>query len=340
MSKQTKTKKNKRKVAASNGTASQRSAPAVRTVPKRPTPTRARRSSGSSARGRTAKLWWYLALAIGVIAVLLFLTRQGGEEVTGLAVTGGDLHSLVVAPDDPSRLYVGGHASVAMSRDAGASWQQVASLDDADAMGWAFADGRVFVGGHPGLSVSEDGGETFELRNQGLPVTDLHGLGGSENVLYASSPAIGVIASSDGGRTWEVRTTQAGQSFMGALLVDPKDPDHVVAPDMRLGTVESIDGGRTWRRLGGAEGAMWVSWDRTHTSTLVVSGVEGAAISSDGGASWEDMDTPSGTSIVEVAPGGDTLFAAVHKAPNVEVWVTRDGGRQWEPTIRPSPIAR
>lgn len=285
---------------------------------------------------RSSNLWWYAALAtLALLVVLLLVSRDGGEGSAGLPVTGGDMHSLVVDPSDPAHVYVGGHQSVAVSGDGGASWQQVASLEGADAMGWAFADRRVFVGGHPGLSVSEDGGDSFQLRNEALPATDLHALGGSDEVLYASSPALGVIASSDGGRTWEVRTSEAGQAFMGSILVDPADPDHVVAPDMRSGAVESTDGGRTWRRLGGVQSATWVSWDRDGTDTLVVSTVGGAAISTDGGASWENLDVPAGASIVEVAPGGETLFAAVHEAPTVEVWSSRDGGERWERTTSP-----
>lgn len=266
---------------------------------------------------------------------MLLLARDdggGGEAREALPETGGDMHSLVVAPTDPSLLYVGGHQSVATSTDGGASWHQVPSLENADAMGWAFSDRRIFVGGHPGLSVSEDGGDTFQLRNQGLPATDLHGLGGSDDVLYASSPAIGVIASLDGGRTWEVRTTEAGQTFMGSILVDPKDSDHVLAPDMRLGAVESLDGGRTWRRLGGVANATWISWDRDDTETIVVSTTGAAAASNDGGTTWEDIDIPAGVSVVEVAPGGERLYAAVHHAPTVEVWISGDDGQSWQQT--------
>src|SRR5207249_4212225 len=105
-------------------------------------------------------------------------------------------------------------------------------------------------GGHPGLHRSSDG-LRFIAANSGLPVTDIHALGGTQQVLYAASPAAGVLASNDDGGHWEVRSSRAGQSFMGRILVDPASADHLVASDMSTGAVESSDGGRTWRRLGG-----------------------------------------------------------------------------------------
>ncbi|MBI4259507.1 MAG: hypothetical protein HY658_02975 [Actinobacteria bacterium] len=244
---------------------------------------------------------------------------------------GGDLHSLVVDPADPDTLYVGGHQAVSLSRDGGRTWERIRSLDDADAMGWAFIEGAVLVGGHPGLSVSEDGGRTFERRNDGLPSSDIHSLGGSGDRLYAASPAVGLLRSVDRGRTWEVVTTEVGRSFMGPILVDPGDPEHLVASDMGAGVVESLDGGLTWRALGRVEMTMWVSWDPADPRHLVASGSGGAAESVDGGATWTRLDVPAGALLVAMSPGDPrTLFAAAHSGSVAEVWVSHDGGVIWE----------
>jgi photosystem II stability/assembly factor-like uncharacterized protein len=269
-------------------------------------------------------------LAAGGLA--LWMTRSTSEEGgdgTG-AVVGGDLHSLVVSPTDPDTLYVGGHEAVSVSRDGGKTWERVDTLDGADAMGWAFIDGAIAVGGHPGLSVSADGGRTFERRNEGLPATDIHSLGGAGDTLYAASPAVGVLRSVDIGRTWEVLTSEVGQSFMGPILVDPADPRRIVASDMGAGVVESVDGGRTWRALGGVEGTMWVSWDPADPRHLIASGAGGAAESVDGGASWAGIEVPAGVLLVTMSPQDpETLFAAAHAGSVAEVSVSRDGGATW-----------
>jgi hypothetical protein len=309
-------------------TKSRATRPAARPRPKpQATPRRPRPKGGT--RGSWA--WIAIAAAGAVALAAFFLTRGGGGESSPTQpFVGGDLHSLVLDPERPSRLFVGGHHGVASSNDGGKTWRPVDSLEGADAMGWAFSGDRILVGGHPGLFVSENGGRSFEQRNEGMPATDIHALGAAAELIYAASPQLGVFASLDGGRTWEVMTQEVGHSFMGGILVDPKDPDHVVAPDMSAGAVESTDGGRTWRALGGVGGAMWVSWDPDDTRHIVVSATDQAAVTTDGGTTWNPLDIPDGASLVEMSPVDPrTLFAAVHEGDAAVVWVSRDGGETW-----------
>jgi photosystem II stability/assembly factor-like uncharacterized protein len=297
----------------------------------RPKPQAAPRRRGT-ARRRTWPSAWIGVAAAGAVALaaVLILRGGGGESTPTRPFVGGDLHSLVADPANPTRLFVGGHHGVASSTNGGRTWQQVDSLEGADAMGWAFSGERVLVGGHPGLFVSENGGASFEQPNDGLPATDVHALGASDEVIYAASPQLGVFASLDGGRTWEVRTQEVGHSFMGGILVDPKDPDHVVAPDMQAGAVESTDGGRTWGALGGLPGAMWVTWDPDDTRHIVVSAMDQAAVTTDGGRTWKPIDVPEGASLVEMRPQNPrTLYAAIHEGEAAVVWVSRDGGGSW-----------
>lgn len=121
----------------------------------------------------------------------------------------------------------------------------------------AFVGDVVLVGGHPGIRRSVDGGP-FEPFNDGLRATDIHALGGDGGVVYAASPAAGLLVSADQGASWQVVSDRAGQAFMGRIVVDPGDLAHLWATDMRAGVVESLDGGRTWSSLGGAA-VMWLS---------------------------------------------------------------------------------
>lgn len=251
------------------------------------------------------------------------------ERVSTEAFVGGDLHSLVADPQHPGRLYVGGHAAVATSVDGGATWSPIDSLRDADAMGWAFGPEDVWVSGHPGLSRSRDGGQTFVRASAGLPDTDVHAFGAGGPLLYRASPAVGVFASADGGATWEVRSTAAGQAFFGRILVDPTQPDRLVAADLRAGPVARSDGGRTWIALGGVPGAAWVSWSADRAA-LIASGPRGAARSTDGGRSWEPLALPDGAVMVEAASGSDAiLYAGGLVGTSARVWVSHDAGRTW-----------
>ena len=271
-----------------------------------------------------------------VLEIVVISLRSGQTDVPapGVAVSnpvvGGDLHSLVVDPDNPETLYIGSHQGVSVSSDGGETWEVVESLNGADAMGWAFTDDAIMVGGHPGLSVSTDGGKSFEQRNDGLPSTDVHALGAGDEVIYAGLAGVGTFASTDGGQSWEARSEQVGGAFMGRIQVDPSNDEHLLAPDIGGGAMESTDGGRTWESLGGVQGAMWVSWDENDTDHMIVTTQGSGAVSTDGGATWEALEIPTGASIVEFSsndPG--VLFAAVLEAPEASVYVSRDGGDTW-----------
>jgi photosystem II stability/assembly factor-like uncharacterized protein len=302
-------------------------------------PTKPQRRAG---RRRPARTPWYRRggtawLVPAALAAIVAVSLLGGNEDRGTPaepvsrpVVGGDLHSLVVDPKDPNTIYIGSHSGVSVSTDGGKTWAAEPSLDGADAMGWAFTDDLILVGGHPGLSVSTDGGSNFEPRNEGLPSTDVHALGAGRDVIYAGLAGVGTFASTDSGETWERRSEQFGGSFMGRIHVDPADDDHILAPDMTAGAVDSSDGGRTWDELGGIPGAMWVSWDRSDTDHIVVTGQGAAAESTDGGRSWQPFEIPEGASIVEFSPHDpDVLYAAVLEAPEASVYMSEDGGKTW-----------
>ena len=280
---------------------------------------------------------WAVGLLI-LIAVAVALRSDNtdapalGESVAN-PVVGDDLHSLVVDPNDPDRIFIGSHQGVSVSDDGGATWRSIESLAGADAMGWGFTDDAILVGGHPGLNISTDGGKSFELRNDGLPTTDAHALGAGGDTIYVGLAGAGLFASTDGGASWEARSEDFGGSFMGRIHVDPADDQHLLAPDKQGGAMESTDGGRTWESLGDAGGALWVSWADVDTERIVALTQGGAALSTDGGQSWEPLEVPEGASIVEFSPHDpQVLYAAVHEAPEASVHVSRDGGETWDRT--------
>lgn len=310
----------------------------AKTVTRRSRPTRApgpdRRRPRSRGSAISARLIGVAVGAVAIVSSVLWFTRPDAPpQGSSSAYVGGDLHSFVAAPGNPSLLFTGGHQAVSMSKDGGRTWAAVESFQDADAMGWAVLDDGIWVGGHPGLEVSTDGGRSFEPSNDGLPATDIHALGGTGSILYAASPATGFLVSDDAGAHWEVRNPTVGQGFMGALLVDPSNPEHIVAPDMRAGAVQSIDGGRNWSVLGGVPGAMWVSWDPTNLDQIVVSGSGSAAMSRDGGDTWEPVDVSPGSSVVQIDPADPATWyaAALSDDGTVTVSISSDRGATWDP---------
>jgi len=274
------------------------------------------------------------AVLLLVAGVAYLVTRgDSGDDSAGgptdAPFVGGDLHSVAVIGD---AVYVGGHEAVAVSRNGGRTWRRVASLDGADAMGWAVTPDAVLVGGHPGLYRSADRGETFGKVTGAAAVDDVHALGAAAGMVYLASPKAGLLASSDGGKHWKVRNAEAGRSFMGTILVDPKDPARLIAPDMSAGLSISTNGGRTWSPLGGPDGAMAVAWNPTDPQQLLAAGMNGGARSSDGGATWKDIDLPSGVTAVGYNPTGTAAYAGALDGQRALVYRGRDGGSTWTPT--------
>ncbi|HVT75913.1 MAG TPA: sialidase family protein [Acidimicrobiales bacterium] len=300
----------------------------------RPAPTRrpSPRRGSISERPRRVRPLALVAVAIAAGVVASQVIGSGNKPrpaVTAASApfVGGDLHSLVVDPTTPGRIYVGGHQGAAVSTDGGHRWRRIPSLNDADAMGWGFADGSVWQAGHPGIHRSSNGVD-FDVANAGLPSTDIHALGAGGGAIYAASPA-GLLASLDTGRTWTVRS-DIGRGFMGRILVDPADRGHLVAADMAEGAAESKDGGVTWAALGGTDGAMWVTWRANEPTHLVVSGPRGAAGSDDGGKSWVTIKLPAGAMVVEADPHSDAvLYAAALRDSAAIIWRSDDAGGAW-----------
>jgi hypothetical protein len=299
-----------------------RSTPARRQAPRRRPPTR-RSTAGPVVLAGVA-----VVVVIAVVVWLAGRNDNGGSSASASGgLTGPDFHSLVADPANPDRLFVGGHQAVSESVDGGRTWTEIASLRDADAMGWGFAGDAVYVSGHPGLNRSTDGGQTFERVNTGLPNTDVHAFGGSRDALYGAATGAGVFTGTPG--DWQVRTSDAGPSFFGRIVVDAANAEHLLAADAQAGVVESSDGGRSWRRLNsGLQAATWVSAN-SDLSLLVASGPAGAARSDDGGRTWHRLELPDGASLVEVAADGSVLYAGRHNGTRVDVLISRDGGQSW-----------
>ena len=296
---------------------------------------RAAEARRAAQRARRLR-WGGAALAVAVAAAGgIYLATRGGSggdmsgSAAGLPRVGGDLHTVSVVDN---RLFAGGHEAVAVSGNGGRTWRDVASLRGADAMGWASTSDAVLVGGHPGLYRSTDGGATFTKVSGAGAVGDVHAIGGTGKTVYIGSPESGLLASTDSGQTWKTVNAEAGRSFMGTILVDPKDPRRLIAPDMSSGLQTSADGGKTWKSLGGPMGAMAVAWNPKDMSRIIAVGMDGAQLSTDGGKTWKQTNLPNGASALGYDATGSTLYAGALNGQSARTYRSADGGITWKAT--------
>ena len=172
-----------------------------------------------------------------------------------LAPTTGKLRAVtyakVAALQEPNTLISIGQQTIQRSSDAGCSWQLLDKTPD-DLSTYDVQPG-------PG-----DSAYVYSVNDQ--PIHRVHGsqvttvlgpvAGGGLAALVAQPGRLRVVAgdgqlydSSNDGETWQrVGVPPARDLFLYDAVVDPRNPDHVVAGVMSDGVYATFDGGQTWTR--------------------------------------------------------------------------------------------
>ena len=215
---------------------------------------------------------------------------------------------------------------------------------------WILAFGprnTMYVGTIPGgLFVSQDGGESFELNR---PLWNHESRGGD------------LFTGEGSGRThWFGTPASEGGEFapgMHSILVDPRNPDHLMVAVSTAGVLASTDGGKTWSSrnkglimdyLPNPE-AEWGHdphfitrcagqpdhvWQQNHC---------GVFYSTDGAATWKKVSSPDngvhfGFPVAVDAKDGRTAWVVPGKSDMQRMTIdgslfvgrTQDGGETWE----------
>ncbi len=272
-----------------------------------------------------------ILLAAVILAVLAGCTATGDDAPTAADDPGPmHVHGLAVDPADDAALFVATHTG--LFHVAGG---EVVRVGDAwhDLMGFTVAgDGTFYASGHPdlqddemrvdgsdphlGLVRSTDRGHTWESVSL-LGKADFHAL------IFAGSTIIGadagggqVLASDDGGHTWQARS----QIDLISLASHPQNANLLVgATSDRL--VRSDDGGHTWVDVGASPGFV-----TTDQRGFAVAHADGTVATSNEGTSWQRQSRLAGTP--EAFHGADDgrLHAAV---VGQGLFVSSDGGASW-----------
>lgn len=163
------------------------------------------------------------------------------------ALPGTDIHGFAASAVNPNTFYayvVG--SGLFRSADTGRTWQKAGEASGATMSMTVAKSGStdiLYANTMEGVQRSRDGGKTWESVREVAGAT-LNAIG---ETVYAAAGAV-VLASTDGGLTWDRKTFARG----GAVLVAaaPSNPKTVYVLTDKLEVWRSADGGTSWDRAG------------------------------------------------------------------------------------------
>jgi photosystem II stability/assembly factor-like uncharacterized protein len=219
-----------------------------------------------------------------------------------------NIESIAIDPDDPGVIYAGTWHLPWKTADGGETWHSIKNgvIDDSDVFSIIVSGDHpavIYASACSGIYKSENYGEQFR-KVQGIPDTarrtrvlrqDRH----DPAVVFAGTTE-GLWRSGDAGQTWQ-RVT-ARNFIVNDVLIDPRDPSHVLVATDRSGVLLSHDGGHTFgysnRGFTHRRVASLVV-DQKDPSVLyagVLNDKEfgGVFVSSDGGDRWRQRNTGLG----------------------------------------------
>lgn len=267
------------------------------------------------------------ALTLGGSLPLADAASSPNGSMMNQIYVGDHLHTMSVMGH---RFFMTGHEGAGMSDNGGSSWTPMPSLNGADVMSWTTASKTILAGGHNGLFTSTNNGTTFKRMKFFGSTSDVHAIGAAGKVVYLGSPQVGFLMSTDGGTTWKMRNSKVGQSFMGSMLVDPKNPKRIIAPDMSAGLALSSDGGLTWSSLGGPGGPMAVAWNPKNIKEIAAIGMMSGGISTDAGKTWKVLPLPVGAAAIDFSSDGKRIYAGALVGTKARLYTSVNQGKSWQ----------
>jgi photosystem II stability/assembly factor-like uncharacterized protein len=238
---------------------------------------------------------FYVASISGVLC-----TRDGGH--TWRIGTSWDMtepKGVMVDPNAPDTIYAALPDGIGVSTDRGLTWSrrenglpgrgkytQVVTVDRTQA-------GRVLAGCETGIYLTENAGQSWRtVFPTKETVNDVQQSPHDPKFWLAATQSAGVLASHDGGLTWQAISGLSAEHAHYNIAFDPTHPQRIALGGWTYGLLTSEDGGATWtdRNAGlPAKHRVWRTAIDPDTGRLYAA-VESEAlyVSADFGRTWQN----------------------------------------------------
>lgn len=197
------------------------------------------------------------------------VSQDADDWILKTELEGKGVQCVAVDPDNSDIIYVGTHSKgFWKSTDRGRTWQTM-RLPEANVYSIAVsaADGSVYAGTEPSkLFKSADGAQTWE--------------------------ELSALRSIPSAPTWSF-PPRPWTSHVRWIAPNPENPDLLLAGIELGGVMYTADGGQTWEdhRPGAVRDVHQLAWHPQETNRAYEAAGGGAAWSSDGGKSWQTIDS-------------------------------------------------
>ena len=271
-----------------------------------------------------------------------------------------NVESLAIDPANPDIIYIGTWHLPWKTTDGGQTWSNIKQgvVDDSDVFSIIIDPKRpavVYASACSGIYKSENAGLLFQ-KVKGMPFSARRTRVMKQDpvnasVVYAGTTE-GLWKTMDGGKTFHRMTNP--NIIVNDVMVDPRDPEHILIATDRNGIMSSNNGGKSF--INSSRGfshrqVATIMVDRQHPEVFYAGMINdkefgGVFLSQDAGASWRQISNGLGTRDVftlRQAEDGEIL-AGTNRGiftlnPASYVWKAVSSGNNGMPSTVPVPMA-